>query len=193
MDGKKKMRFPGGGFDFGINRFKLILMIVFWGAALAIIAYVFMFKYLSLTALAENQSIPEFFRSYGDEMFLGLGIALAAMILVYLVILLNQLWFKGPIYRITEQGLHFMQAGDFIVPKSAIHAISFKHNTGLATSLVIEIWEKDQLLALSNRLARFANATVSMKERAVTISLTELKKRTAFISALDALSDRVRY
>ncbi len=193
MDGQQKTRFPGGGFEFATNKAKLMFLILVWSGILAVITYIFIFTYLTLAGNSENTAIPSFFREYGDEMFLGLGIAMVGMVLTYLIILLNQIWFKGPIYRITEQGLHFMQAGDFIVPKSAIHAISFKHNTGLATSLVIEIWEKDQLLALANRLKRFSGATVSLKDRSVTISLTELQKRTAFISALDALSDRVRY
>lgn len=193
MDGKQKMRFPGGGFEFATNKAKLTFLILVWSGVLAVITYIFVFTYLTLAGNSENPEIPGFFREYGDEMFLILGLAMVAMVLTYLIILLNQMWFKGPIYRVTDQGLHFMQAGDFIVPKSAIHAISFKHNTGLATCLVIEIWEKDQLLALSTRLKRFSGATVSLKDRSVTISLTELQKRNAFISALDALSDRVRY
>lgn len=193
MDGKKKTRFPGGGFEFATNKTKLTFLILVWSGVLAVITYIFVFTYLTLTGNSVNPEIPSFFREYGDEMFLILGLAMVAMVLTYLIILLNQMWFKGPIYRVTDQGLHFMQAGDFIVPKSAIHAISFKHNTGLATCLVIEIWEKDQLLALSTRLKRFSGATVSLKDRSVTISLTELQKRNAFISALDALSDRVRY
>lgn len=187
------MRFPGGGFEFSINRAKLIFMIAFWSLILALIAYIFVLQYTPSSEFSTNPAIPEMIRTYGDEIFLVLGVAISLMIVVYLIVLLNQMWFRGPIYRVTDQGLHFMQAGDFIVPRSAIHAISFKHNTGLATSLVIEIWEKDQLLALANRLKRFSGASVSLKDRAVTISLTELKKRTAFISALDALSDRVRY
>jgi len=181
------------GVDIFINRPKVIILLAFWSILLALVGYIFLFQYPGSTALVGNDQVPMFLQAYSDEIFMAFGAALAIMIGFYIIILLSHFVFRGPIYRIDDKGLHFMQAENFTIPPNAIHAVSFSHNSGLATTLVIEIWEKDRLLALANRMRKFSGATVHIKDRSVLISLTEVKGRTRFIAALDALSDRVRY
>ena len=171
--------------DVSLNHFKAGLVLFSWSVVLAGIAFIFIFYPVTAGAV---RFTPETFTLSGEHVFLLTGLLLSALIAWYLAVLVNQVFFRGPVYRVSKEGLWLNQAGRFFIPRKAIYSVFLSYNQGMATGVVLELKDRTLLKDLAVRLPKFAGITCNPKDGSLSLSLTGLKNKDKFIGVLARLS-----
>lgn len=171
--------------DVSLNRFRAVLVLFSWSVVLAGISFIFIF-FPATTAAAPFNS--ETFVLSGEHVFLLTGLLLSALIAWYLAVLVKQVFFRGPVYRVSKEGLWLNQAGRFFIPRNTIYSVFLTYNQGMATSVVLELKDRTLLNNLADRLPKFAAITCKPKEGSLSLALGGLKNKDKFIGTLARLS-----
>ncbi len=174
--------------EVSMDTYKGGINLIIWAGIFVLMAYVFIFQYGSINQDVTGSGIIS---QLGDELFLVIGLIVCGFILWYILVIINQVFFKGPLYRISKEGLWLNQAGNFFVPRKAIFAVFFTYNHGLATHVVLELNDRNLLKDMETHLPRFAGTTCKPEEGSLSLALTGLKEKKLFIRALSRLSPRL--
>lgn len=174
--------------EISMDPYKGSVNLVIWAGIFALMAFVFIFQYGSINQDTQGSG---FAGRFGDELFLVIGLFVCGFILWYILVVVNQVFFKGPLYRISKEGLWLNQAGKFFIPRKAIFAVFFTYNHGLTTHVVLELSDRNLLKDMETQLPRFAGTTCNPEEGSLSLALTGLKEKKLFIRALSRLSPRL--
>ena len=186
--GKTQPRGDEDILEISMDHYRGGVNLIIWVWIFVVMAYVFIFQYGSNNQSAESVG---FLGRMGDELFLVIGLIVCGFILWYILVIVNQVFFKGPLYRISKEGLWLNQAGNFFVPRKAIFAVFFTYNHGMATHVVLELNDRSLLKDMITVLPRFAGTTCKPEDGSLSLALTGLKDKKLFIRALSRLSPRL--
>ncbi len=182
----------GGQIEVFISRGKILLHLAFWSAALIAMGWVFIMPYRNMAGDAEREFPHRLIELLGDEFFLGTGILICGLILWYMATLTAQMLFKGPLYRVSREGLWLLQADRFFISKKFIRSIFFGFRQGFATSVVLELNDREVLRKLQKRLPKLAGVTCNLNRGYLSIELAGLKNKKTFTRALVGLATHMR-
>ncbi len=194
---KPKHPAPGGGpgremLDVFMSKGKTGLVLAVWAALLFVMIWVFILPYRAMAGDAGRQFPNRLAALLGDEVFLITGIVICGLILWYMATLTAQLLFKGPLYRVSREGLWLLQADRFFIPRKFIHSLFFGFRQGFATSVVLEVNDRKVLRDLQKRLPKLAGITCNPDQGYCTIELAGLKNKKTFTRALAGLTSGIR-
>ncbi|MCH8171954.1 MAG: hypothetical protein IIA70_01425 [Proteobacteria bacterium] len=181
-----------GQMDIFISRGKVLFHLAFWSAALMAIGWVFILPYRELSGAAGREFPHRLIELLGDEFFLGVGVLICGLILWYMAIMAAKMLVKGPLFRVSKEGLWLCQVNNFFIPRKFIRSIFFEYRQGFVSAVVLELNDQKILQTLHNRLPKLAFITCNLDRSYLRIELSGVKNKKTFTRALANLANRLR-
>lgn len=183
-------RFPSVALEFKVNRLGILFHALWWFIGLVLVSFVFLYPSFSGMMPVLDQNPFALVQDYGNAAYVGLGVVIVALFSIYLAVLLRPVFTRGPLYKVDIRGIQFNQADAFTVPPSAIDAVFLTYSHGMATGVLLEIPDRQRLIDLKRKLPPFAPVSFNVRDGSMTVSLAGLKKKMAFVGAIQYLVAR---